>query len=217
MASSVARTLASRWVNITADQSPSSLISLRLANLSAGLLPVGRLVACRLLPCGILVSEQSFPEPDRVHLDMRTVASSAIAGSIAALVDVLAASLISATHPVRILRTIAGGVLGPRTFELAASWLLGLALQILMGILIASLFLLARQSIPRRFGRFQIALGGATVVFAVMNYVVLPLSAWRRFADFDLRRGVLSFVAMLVFSMIVVYGGDLLSNALRRP
>lgn len=142
--------------------------------------------------------------------------ASGCAGAVAGVVDLFAACLINHASPARIAMTIAGGLLGPATFHTGGSKVLGVVLQVAMGVIIALLFVPARQMAARRFGRPLIVLGGGVVTFVVMNYVVLPLSAWHRVPRFGLERGLLNLVAMLVFAAIIVYGGDALAQRFGR-
>ena len=48
-----------------------------------------------------------------------------------------------------------------------------------------------------------IAYGG--VVFVVMNYAVVPLSAWRRLPDFTAVLAVQNLLAMVLFGLIVAF------------
>jgi hypothetical protein len=43
------------------------------------------------------------------------------------------------------------------------------------------------------------------VVFVVMNYVVMPLSAWHRLNHFSPEKFALNLAAMLMFGLIVAF------------
>lgn len=148
---------------------------------------------------------------------MKITASSAIraavtGGLIAGTVDIGSACLINAASPVIILHNIASGVLGGASFTdgALAAWL-GLVLQWLMSIIIAAVYLLATAPLPSLRRRWW--LGGAiagVVIFLVMNFLVLPLSA----APVTLRQVIAylrpakaleNLAAMAVFGWIVAF------------
>jgi hypothetical protein len=131
-------------------------------------------------------------------------------GLIAGSVDIFAASLINLIDPLVILRFIAGGLLGKPAFSggLPVS-LLGLLLQWLMGILIAAIYVfwaLRLKWMNRDWRASGIAYG--VVVYFVMTYVVVPLSAlphrdppppfdWMKFGE--------NLLAMILFGLIVAF------------
>lgn len=138
------------------------------------------------------------------------------AALIAGTIDVGAASLINGLNPVVILQAIASGVLGKQSFfDGTASAVLGLLLQWAMALLIAGAYVAAgrrRTWLTRRW-----IAGGALygcVVFAVMNYLVVPLSAaWpphpldaetvlHRFPPDKFAE---NFAAMILFGLIVAF------------
>jgi uncharacterized membrane protein YagU involved in acid resistance len=83
---------------------------------------------------------------------------------------------------------------------------LGLVLQWAMSILIAAIFVLAGRLIPilrRRWVAAGLAYGA--VVFFVMNYVVLPLSAIGHAPRFRIVHFSEDVLAMLVFGLIVAH------------
>ena len=126
-------------------------------------------------------------------------------GLIAGTVDVGAAAIISARSPVRILHFIAGGLLGPAALRPGVGIaLLGLTLQWLMSILIATPYVMAVAR-SRALARRPIS-GGVlygTVIFFVMNYIVVPSSAWHVTAHFSRFTFAANLVAMWVFGCIV--------------
>lgn len=130
-----------------------------------------------------------------------------LGGMVAATIDVGAASLISQRAPIFILQAIAGGVLAERAFDggMAAA-ILGAALQELMGVVIAAIFVAAAYALPalrRRWAAAGVLYG--VVIFIVMNFVVLPLSAWRQISHFTPAKFVANLAAMLLFGLIVAF------------
>jgi uncharacterized membrane protein YagU involved in acid resistance len=91
----------------------------------------------------------------------------------------------------------------------AATAVLGLLLQWAMSLIIAAVYVLAaryRPIILRRWIACGIAYGA--VIFFVMNYVVVPLSAAARHHDlprFTLSHFVENLLAMLLFGLIVAF------------
>jgi hypothetical protein len=132
-----------------------------------------------------------------------------IGGLIAGTIDIGAACLINGRSIPFILRTIAGGLLAERTY--AGGWhsaLLGLVLQEAMAILIAAFYVLAAVrlgELRRRWVRWGLLYG--VVVFFVMNYLVLPLSAWRVVPHFSAWKFAANLAAMLLFGLIVACCG----------
>src|SRR5262245_51342902 len=103
-------------------------------------------------------------------------------GFMAGALDITAAIVIYAFRgvpPVRILQSVAGGVLGPAAFtgggKTAA---LGLALHFFIATTAAAVYFLASRGLPVLVRRPSLcgALYGIAV-WAFMNFVVLPLSA----------------------------------------
>ncbi len=128
-------------------------------------------------------------------------------GFIAGTLDIFAASLISRFNPMVILRFIAGGLLGPAALQggTVAS-VLGLVLQWAMSLLIAAIFVFA--ALRLRWLTAQPVLSGlayGVVVYFVMNYLVMPLSAWHRVPAFKPVSFLENLAAMLVFGLIVAY------------
>jgi hypothetical protein len=85
---------------------------------------------------------------------------------------------------------------------------LGLALQEMMGVLIAGIYFAAVRSPLGHLRHWRWWESGALFgigVFGVMNYVVVPLSAWHRFPEFSLSRFVENVAAMILFGLIVAY------------
>jgi uncharacterized membrane protein YagU involved in acid resistance len=148
---------------------------------------------------------------------VKTTASSAFraavtAGLIAGTVDIGAACLINSASPVRILHNIASGVLGSASFHggASAAWL-GLGLQWLMSIVIAAIYLLVTTPRPALRKRWWLAGSIAgIVIFLVMNFLVLPLSAapvtfGQIIAYLRPAKALENLAAMLVFGWIVAF------------
>jgi uncharacterized membrane protein YagU involved in acid resistance len=130
-----------------------------------------------------------------------------LAGWVAGTVDIGAAALIFTVHPAIIMQAIASGVLGRAAFlGGAASAALGLLLQWLMSWIIAAAYVAAARQWPS-LGRHWIRCGllYGVVVFGVMNYVVVPLSAAYPRHAFTLRTFVESLLAMLLFGVLVAF------------
>jgi len=115
------------------------------------------------------------------HRPARRVHPIVIGGTIAGILDILAAfglRMMAGGSPVRVLHAIASGVLGPAAFQGgAATAALGFALHFVIAFGAAAVYyaasrvwpVLARRAIPA-------GLLYGVAVYAVMNYVVLPLS-----------------------------------------
>jgi hypothetical protein len=128
-----------------------------------------------------------------------------LGGLVASTIDVGAAMLITGKDAPYILHTIAGGLLARGAFAGGtATAVLGLLLQWAMGLIIAAVFVLASRRLPvlaRRWVLAGLAYGGA--IFVVMNYVVVPLSAWRVFPHFTPASAAENLAAMFLFGLIV--------------
>jgi|SRR6185437_15289827 len=128
-------------------------------------------------------------------------------GLIAGTVDIGAAALISHFSPATIMRFIAGGMLGKAALHGGPqASLIGLGLQWAMSLLIAAIFVAAALR-----GRWMLhhpviaGLGYGAGVFFVMNYIVVPLSAWHRWPAFGLISFAENMLAMLLFGLIVAF------------
>jgi hypothetical protein len=130
-----------------------------------------------------------------------------IGGLAAGTIDIGAAALINLASPIRILDFIAGGLLGKAALAGGASIaFLGLVLQWAMSLIIAAVYVVAALWIPA-LQRHWVAGGLAygVVTFFVMNYVVVPLSAWAKVPTFTVEKFVENVLAMLLFGLIVSY------------
>jgi uncharacterized membrane protein YagU involved in acid resistance len=127
-------------------------------------------------------------------------------GFIAGTVDIGAAALINRINPLIILRAIASGLLGREASRggMPVAWL-GLGLQWAMSLLIAAIFVLAarRMSWMTRHWINAGVLYGA-VVFVVMEYVVVPLSAAGK-PHFTALSLVENLLAMFAFGLILAF------------
>ena len=135
------------------------------------------------------------------------VATILLGGFIAGTIDILAAALINLRTPDFILHAIAGGLLGMPTFSAGASAaVLGLFLQWAMSLAIAAIYVVASGWLPM-LRRNWIAGGLAygVGIFFVMNYVVVPLSAYQRFPHFTALKAGENLIAMLLFGLIVAF------------
>lgn len=128
-------------------------------------------------------------------------------GLIAGTIDLGAASLINHLGLVIILRAVASGLLGKAAMQgSAAVAVLGLLLQWGMSLLIAAIFVIAALKLTWLTAR-PVAAGLAygVVVFLVMNYAVMPLSAVRRVPHFSPAHFIENLAAMLLFGLILAF------------
>lgn len=128
-----------------------------------------------------------------------------LGGFVAGTVDIGSASLINWRSPVFILHAVAGGLLGRVSFaEGTGSAALGLLLQWAMSLVIAAVFVAASRRLTVLSRRWALAgLSYGVGLFAVMNYVVVPLSAYASFPDFGPLKAAENLAAMLLFGLIV--------------
>lgn len=141
---------------------------------------------------------RSFPDSWRAVL-----AGGLIAGSV----DILAAALIGWLSPVLILHAIASGVLGRAAFfDGAWSAVLGLLLQWFMALVIAAIYVMALRRAPALRRRWATcgALYGI-VIYLVMNFVVVPLSAAPFKPQSSPVKIIENLLAMIVFGLIVAF------------
>jgi uncharacterized membrane protein YagU involved in acid resistance len=130
-----------------------------------------------------------------------------LGGVVAATIDIGAASLISGRSPAFIMQAIAGGLLGKASFDGGiATMILGAALQEAMGVLIATIYVVALKTFPGLLQRWILSgLSYGVIVFFVMNYVVVPLSAWKSAPHFTSVKFAENMAAMLLFGLIVAF------------
>ena len=130
-----------------------------------------------------------------------------LGGLVAGTVDIGAASLINGRSPVFIGQIIAGGLLGKGSLDGGMrTAAVGVALQWAMSIIIAALYVLAStrlDALRRSWLLFGILYG--IPVYFVMEYVVVPLSAWQRVPKFALLPFTENMLAMMVFGVIVAW------------
>ena len=130
-----------------------------------------------------------------------------IAGFTAGTIDIAAACLINMRSLMVILQAIASGLLGRASFQGGAfAAVLGLILQWAMSCLIAAIYVLVvrRMALLRRN---WIASGVAfgCIVFIVMNYVVVPLSAVGHAPRFTAATFAENLLAMVLFGLIIAF------------
>jgi hypothetical protein len=140
---------------------------------------------------------------------MRFIRTTVYAGLLAGTIDIGAASIINAASPDRVLRAVASGLLGRAAAHGPWVPMLGMVLQWAMSIVIAGVFVAAAPKAPVLLRRWFLAgIAYGVVVFVVMNYAVVPLSA----APFKVHFSPLSFAenmaAMLLFGLIVAFVGQ---------
>jgi hypothetical protein len=136
-----------------------------------------------------------------------TAAAILFGGLVAGTIDIGAACVINHRSLDFILHSIAGGLLAERSFSGGtATAVLGGILQEAMGVLIATIYVLMALRLPSLLQRwFLFGLAYGVTIFFVMNYVVLPLSAWHSVPHFSTATLVANMIAMLLFGVIVSY------------
>ncbi len=114
-----------------------------------------------------------------------------IGGAIAGTLDITYAigfSALRGVPPIRILQSVASGLLGAPAFQGGVpTAALGLVLHFFIAFSAAAIFYLASKAIPALI-RHPIVSGlfYGFLIYAVMNLVVLPLSAYPRKVSFPL-------------------------------
>jgi hypothetical protein len=128
-------------------------------------------------------------------------------GLIAGTLDIGAASLISGRNPVFISQFIAGGLLGKPALEGGLqNAALGVALQWAMSILIAAIYVFASTRLEVLRSRWLLSgIAYGIPVYFVMEYVVMPLSAWHRVPKFSPIPFAENLLAMMVFGVIIAF------------
>jgi uncharacterized membrane protein YagU involved in acid resistance len=131
----------------------------------------------------------------------------AVGGLLAGTIDIAAACLINGLSPIVILHAIASGILGSASFRSGtSSAVLGLILQWLMSLIIAAVFVIGATWFPLLRRRWMAAgLVYGIVIFFVMNYVVVPLSAVGHRFSFTPVKFLENMLAMLLFGIIIAY------------
>jgi uncharacterized membrane protein YagU involved in acid resistance len=131
----------------------------------------------------------------------------AVGGLLAGTIDIAAACLINGLSPIVILHAIASGILGSASFRSGtSSAVLGLILQWLMSLIIAAVFVIGATWFPLLRRRWMAAgLLYGIVIFFVMNYVVVPLSAVGHRFSFTPVKFLENMLAMLLFGIIIAY------------
>ena len=130
-----------------------------------------------------------------------------LGGIVAGTIDIGAACLINGHGVTFILHTIAGGLLAKQSYSGGTpTALLGLALQELMGVLIAAIYAGAATLLPALRRHWLVGgLAYGVVIFFVMNYVVVPLSAWKHRPHFSAYTFAANMAAMVLFGLIVAW------------
>jgi uncharacterized membrane protein YagU involved in acid resistance len=130
-----------------------------------------------------------------------------VGGIIAASIDIAAASIISSRSPAYILQVIAGGLVGKVSFSGGMGTMtLGAILQEAMGVLIATIYVVASKFVPALRRHWILSgLAYGVAIFFVMNFVVLPLSAWKVTPHFTSIKFTENMAAMLLFGLIVAF------------
>ena len=102
-------------------------------------------------------------------------------GAAAGLIDLLypvAASLPKGVEPIRVLQSVASGLLGRTAYQGgAATALLGTALHFALTLIMAAMFVAAARSLPPIRRHLLVAgLAYGLLIYFAMRWVVLPLS-----------------------------------------
>ena len=131
--------------------------------------------------------------------------ATAIAGWIAGTVDIGAACLINSLAPRVILAAIASGLLGAASFH--DGWpaeLAGLLLQWAMSMVIAAVYVVSASRWARlRRHPIWAGIGYGGIIYLVMNYVVVPLSAAPFRPSPQPAKVLENLLAMVLFGLIV--------------
>jgi hypothetical protein len=126
-------------------------------------------------------------------------------GLVAGTIDIAAAAAISSLGFGVVLRAVASGLLGRAAFQGGPGVaVLGMVLQWVMSWIIAGVFVTASVKFPsltRRWVASGVVYG--VIVFFVMNYGVLPLSAVGHIAHFKPLSFVENLLAMVLFGLII--------------
>jgi uncharacterized membrane protein YagU involved in acid resistance len=138
-----------------------------------------------------------------------------LGGIIAATIDIGAASLISGRSSAFIMQAIAGGLLGKASFDGGiGTAILGAVLQEVMGVLIATIYVVFSKPVSGLRRRWTLSgLTYGVIIFFVMNYVVVPLSAWKSAPHFTFLKFAENMAAMLLFGLLVAFFARRLASA----
>ncbi|MEO6969023.1 MAG: hypothetical protein ABI132_11315 [Rhodanobacteraceae bacterium] len=137
----------------------------------------------------------------------RVVSAILAGGLIAGAIDICAAALINHINLSVICRAVASGLLGKAAFHggMGVS-ALGMLLQWGMSIIIAAIFVIAALRMRWLTARSILpGLAYGVIVFFVMNYIVMPLSAVGHAPHFTPASFVENLAAMLLFGLIVAF------------
>jgi hypothetical protein len=130
-----------------------------------------------------------------------------IGGIIAGSVDVGAAAVINHVGPTVVLHAIARGLLGKSAMAGGmATAAAGLGLQLTMSVLIAAIYGFAcrRARLEAKLWPIWGLLAGG-VIFVVMEFGVVPLSAYHHAPRFTATALLENLVAMAIFGLIVAF------------
>jgi hypothetical protein len=132
----------------------------------------------------------------------RTLGTAVLGGGVGGLLDIIYAvvlwGIILDVGALKILQSIASGLLGPAAYDGGtATAALGLALHFFIAICMAFAYVLAAQRLPVLASHWLVmgVLYGL-VLFAVMNFIVVPLSAigWRPMTPWGAFRALLPHI-----------------------
>ncbi len=137
-----------------------------------------------------------------------------LGGLIGGTIDIGSASVISGFGPVTIMHAIASGLLGKDSFTGGVSTAIaGVLLQWGMAILIAAIYMLATARMPAMRERWiPTGIVAGVIIYFVMTYLVVPLSAAPFRPEFSIQGFVSSFklagflenlLAMILFGLII--------------
>jgi hypothetical protein len=132
----------------------------------------------------------------------RTLGTAVLGGGVGGLLDIIYAlvlwGFILDVGALKILQSIASGLLGPAAYDGgAATAALGLALHFCIAICMALVYVLAARRLPVLTSRWLLmGILYGLVLFAVMNFVVVPLSAigWRPMTPWGAFRALLPHI-----------------------
>lgn len=139
-----------------------------------------------------------------------------LGGLVAGSIDIGAAAVINGLSPVVIMHAIASGLLGGDSFKGGLpTAVAGVLLQWAMALIIAAIYVGVMSRLPelRRRWLFSGTVSGV-IIFFVMNYLVLPLSAAPFKPKFSLAgfeatfkpdKFVENLAAMILFGLIVAF------------